>query len=56
MNRFEPYPDPASGQLRVLLLNSLLNGGGVDSHTLSLCRALQLQDCEVTLAVPSRAR
>ncbi|MDF3833277.1 glycosyltransferase family 4 protein [Cupriavidus basilensis] len=46
---------PAS-QLRVLILNSLLDGGGIDSHTLSLCRALQLQGCEVTLAAPHGAR
>ncbi|MDF3837918.1 glycosyltransferase family 4 protein [Cupriavidus basilensis] len=43
-------------QLRVLVVNSLLDGGGIDSHTLTLCRALQLQGCKVTLAAPSGAQ
>ncbi|MBB1631680.1 glycosyltransferase family 4 protein [Cupriavidus sp. UME77] len=46
----------SAGQLRVLVLNSRLDGGGIDSHTLSLCRALRLQDCVVSLAAPARAR
>jgi glycosyltransferase involved in cell wall biosynthesis len=52
----EPYAASSSTPLRVLVLNSLLNGGGVDSHTLSLCKALELEGCEVTLAVPATAR
>ncbi|MHA7682799.1 glycosyltransferase family 4 protein [Cupriavidus sp. PET2-C1] len=46
----------SASQLRVLVLNSRMDGGGVDSHTLSLCRALRLQDCVVSLAAPARAR
>lgn len=46
----------SAGQLRVLVLNSRMDGGGIDSHTLSLCRALRLQDCVVSLAAPARAR
>lgn len=45
-----PYA-PASG-LRVLMLNSYLNGGGVDSQTLALCEALLTEGCQVTLAAP----
>lgn len=56
MIHVEPNVAPSSSPLRVLVLNSLLNGGGVDSHTLSLCKALELEGCEVTLAVPATAR
>ncbi len=41
---------------RVLVINSLLHGGGVDSHTLSLCQALLQQGCKVTLAAPHDSR
>lgn len=46
----------AKAGLRVLVVNSLLDGGGVDSHTLALCQALQQQGCDVTLAAPHGAR
>jgi glycosyltransferase involved in cell wall biosynthesis len=42
--------------MKVLMLNSVMNGGGVDSHTLSLCRALTLEGCELVLAVPHCSR
>jgi glycosyltransferase involved in cell wall biosynthesis len=42
--------------MRVLIVNSLLSGGGIDSHTLSLCQALCEQSHEVTLAAPDHAR
>jgi glycosyltransferase involved in cell wall biosynthesis len=42
--------------LRVLVLNSVLTGGGVDSHTLSLCRALVAQGLDVRLAMPTASR
>lgn len=42
--------------VRVLIVNSLLSGGGTDTQTLSLCRALIQQGCNVTLAAPARAR
>lgn len=44
----------ASG-LRVLMLNSYLDGGGVDSQTLALCEALLAEGCQVTLAAPDSA-
>lgn len=39
------------GALRVLMINSVLTGGGVDSQTLSQCQALIAQGAEVTLAI-----
>ena len=41
---------------RVLILNSLLSGGGTDTQTLSLCQALLGEGCDVTLVAPTRAR
>lgn len=41
--------------MRVLMLNSYLNGGGVDSQTLALCEALLADGCQVALAVPASA-
>ncbi|MFJ1258180.1 glycosyltransferase family 4 protein [Cupriavidus sp. CuC1] len=52
----DPYAASSSSRLRVLVLNSRFDGGGIDSHTLSLCKALELQGCEVTLAIPAAAR
>ncbi|MDI3260178.1 MAG: glycosyltransferase [Sinobacteraceae bacterium] len=45
-----------SGALRVLQVNSIFQGGGVDSQTLELCHALAGENVEVTLAVPENAR
>lgn len=45
-----------SEPLRVLQVNSIFQGGGVDSQTLELCRALPEENVEVTLAVPENAR
>jgi glycosyltransferase involved in cell wall biosynthesis len=42
--------------LNVLVVNSVLTGGGVDTQTLSQCQALLAQGVAVTLAVSSRAR
>lgn len=42
--------------LRVLMVNSLLSGGGTDTQTLSLCQALLAQGCDVTLVAPTQAR
>jgi glycosyltransferase involved in cell wall biosynthesis len=42
--------------LHVLLINSLMMGGGVDSHTLSLGAALLAQGQQVSLALPSGSR
>lgn len=42
--------------MKVLLINSLMNGGGIDSHTLSLTETLVRQGCDVTLAVPEACR
>lgn len=42
--------------MRVLIANSLLTGGGVDSHTLTLSKALAQAGVEVTLAAPPGAR
>lgn len=42
--------------LSVLIVNSVLTGGGVDTQTLSQCQALIGEGARVTLAVSSRAR
>ena len=42
--------------MRVLLVNSILWGGGVDSQTLGLARALIAQGLQVVLAAPAKAR
>lgn len=42
--------------LSVLILNSVLTGGGVDTQTLSQCQALIGEGARVTLAVSSGAR
>jgi glycosyltransferase involved in cell wall biosynthesis len=42
--------------VHVLIVNSLLTGGGVDSHTVSLCAALLQAGVQVTLAAASGAR
>lgn len=57
MNR-APSPLSSGGEppLRVLIVNSLLSGGGTDTQTLSLCQALRGEGCEVTLVAPTRAR
>lgn len=41
--------------LRVLIVNSVLTGGGVDSQTLSQCQALLAEGARVTLAISSRS-
>lgn len=46
----------APGGLHVLVLNSVLTGGGVDTQTLSQCQALLAQGLRVTLAISIRAR
>jgi glycosyltransferase involved in cell wall biosynthesis len=46
---------PGDG-LHVLVINSVLTGGGVDTQTLSQCQALLAQGAGVTLAVSPRAR
>lgn len=42
--------------VHVLIVNSVLTGGGVDSHTLSLCQALIHSGVRVSLAVSEHAR
>uniref|UniRef100_UPI003F84C042 glycosyltransferase n=1 Tax=Cupriavidus ulmosensis TaxID=3065913 RepID=UPI003F84C042 len=56
MVRSDLYAESSASRLCVLVINTLLDGGGIDSHTLSLCQALHLQGCVVTLAVPCTAR
>ncbi len=46
----------ASVPIHALIVNSVLTGGGVDSHTLSLCQALLGAGVRVSLAVSERAR
>ncbi|MEO8298537.1 MAG: glycosyltransferase family 4 protein [Burkholderiales bacterium] len=48
--------DVAPSALRVLVVNSVLTGGGVDSHTLSLCQALAQRGLAVSLAMPAGSR
>src|SRR5262249_1398241 len=49
--------DPRTAQpLRILQVNSLLNGGGADSQTLELCAGLQELHQDVTLAVAAGCR
>ncbi|MFM2066589.1 MAG: hypothetical protein RLZZ584_1498 [Pseudomonadota bacterium] len=45
-----------TGRPHVLIINSVLMGGGVDSHTLSLCSACLQAGVRVTLAVARQAR
>jgi glycosyltransferase involved in cell wall biosynthesis len=45
-----------SGPLRVLQINSVFQGGGVDSQTLELCRGLPAENADVWLAVPAGRR
>ncbi|MDB6021964.1 MAG: hypothetical protein JWQ04_1821 [Pedosphaera sp.] len=45
-----------TGPLRVLLVNSLMNGGGADNQTLELAAGLQDLNCDVTLAIPAGCR
>jgi glycosyltransferase involved in cell wall biosynthesis len=46
----------ATVPIHALIVNSVLTGGGVDSHTLSLCLALLRAGVRVSLAVSERAR
>jgi glycosyltransferase involved in cell wall biosynthesis len=46
---------PGSG-LRILVVNSVLTGGGVDTQTLSQCQALIGQGAQVLLAISAKAR
>lgn len=47
----QPDPQP----LHVLIVNSVLTGGGVDSQTLSQCQALLGEGARVTLAISARS-
>ncbi|MBL6751449.1 MAG: glycosyltransferase family 4 protein [Nevskia sp.] len=42
--------------MRILQVNSVFNGGGVDNQTLELCKGLLALGDEVTLAIPPAAR
>ncbi len=46
----------ATPPVRVIVVNSVLMGGGVDTHTLSLCEALVHQGAEVQLMIRRGAR
>jgi glycosyltransferase involved in cell wall biosynthesis len=48
--------EPQAPALHALIVNSVLTGGGVDSHTVSLCAALMQAGVQVTLAAPGGAR